>query len=60
MQGQETKPQPLTDDAKIARKARTWRQFDKQFAANKTDSTRKAEYYARQQLREAIDTEGKR
>lgn len=60
MQGQETKPQPLTDDAKIARRARTWREFDKQYTAIKNDSTRKAEYHARQQLREAIDTERKR
>lgn len=58
MQGQETKK--ATPDEKIAHQARTWRDCDKAAIANRNDNTRKAEYHARQKLREVIDTVGNR
>jgi uncharacterized membrane protein len=45
-----------TPDEKIAHQAKAWRRFDKAAIADKCDSARRAEYHARQQLREAVDT----
>ena len=47
-----------TPDEKIAHQARQWRACDKNAVANRSDITRRAEYHARQKLREAIDTQG--
>lgn len=49
-----------TPDEKIAHQARQWRACDKDAVANRSDITRRAEYQARQKLREAIDTQGGR
>ena len=53
MQDQETKK--ATADEKIAHAAKEWRPLDKAAIANKCDSTKKAEYNARQHLRRVID-----
>ena len=58
MSDQETKK--ATPDEKIAHAAREWRPLDKAAIANKCDSTKRAEYHARQKLREAVDTLGGR
>ncbi|MGZ4819353.1 MAG: hypothetical protein ACXVZJ_12045 [Terriglobales bacterium] len=57
---QEQQNHKATPDEKIAHAAREWRPLDKAAIANKCDSTRKAEYHARQKLREVIDTVGSR
>lgn len=44
-----------TPDEKIAHQAKKWRRCDKAAIADKSDSTKRAEYHARQQLREAVD-----
>jgi len=49
-----------TPDEKIAHQARQWRACDKEAVAQRSDNTRRAEYRARQKLREAIDTQGGR
>lgn len=57
---QDTENRKATPDEKIAHQARQWRVCDKAVTANKNDSTKRAEYKARQKLREAIDTQGAR
>lgn len=58
MQDQETKTAKA--ETLIASQARTWRRHDKAAAANKGDrTTQRAEYRARQKLREVIDTAGR-
>ena len=49
-----------TPDEKIAHQAREWRVYDQAAIGNKTDEARRAEYNARQKLREVVDTVGKR
>lgn len=44
-----------TPDEKLEHQLRTWRRFDKAAIANRSDSTRRAEYHARQKLRETAD-----
>lgn len=45
-----------TDDEKIAWLARVWRQADKDAIADRSDEPKqRAEYWARQALRQAID-----
>lgn len=45
-----------TEDEKIAWLARVWRQADKDAIANRSDEPKqRAEYWARQALRQAID-----
>lgn len=44
-----------TPDEKIAHQARTWRRSDKAAIAEKSDSTKRAEYHERQKLRAAVD-----
>lgn len=52
-------PKQPSSDERIARHARAWRRVDKDASANKQDPQKqRAEYRARQQLREAIDTAG--
>jgi hypothetical protein len=47
---------PCTDDEKIAWFARVWRQADKDSIADRSDEQkRRAEYWARSALRQAID-----
>jgi hypothetical protein len=58
MQDQENRK--ATPDEKIAHQARNWRKHDREAASNRCDNTRRAEYHARQKLREAIDTQGGR
>ena len=59
MQGQETNK--ATPDEKIAHQARTWREVDRDAIANKQDPQKqRAEYRARQQLRNVIDNAGAR
>lgn len=48
-----------TPDEKIASTAKDWRRCDKQAIANKTDRfAQRAEYQARQKLREVVDQAG--
>jgi hypothetical protein len=58
MQDQENRK--ATPDEKIAHQARNWRARDKDATVNRSDKSRRAEYHARQKLREAIDTQGGR
>lgn len=58
MPDQETKK--VTPDERIAHQAKTWRQHDKEASLCKCDRTKRAEYHARQKLREAVDTLGGR
>jgi hypothetical protein len=59
MPDQETKQ--ATPEERIAHQAQTWRSIDKEAVANKQDRFKqRAEYRARQQLREVIDTAGVR
>jgi hypothetical protein len=55
MSQQEQQPRYSADD-KISLTARTWRASDKEAIANKRDPRKQqAEYFARQQLRKAVD-----
>ncbi|HAV37436.1 MAG TPA: hypothetical protein DCX52_13970 [Massilia sp.] len=59
MQAQETNK--ATPDERIAHQAKTWRSIDKAAVADKKDPQKqRAEYHARQQLRQVIDTVGSR
>jgi hypothetical protein len=44
-----------TPDEKVVHRAKAWRDRDKEATANRCDDTKRAEYFARQQLREAVD-----
>ena len=44
-----------TPAEKVAHQAKAWRDRDKEAIANRCDDTRRAEYLARQRLREAVD-----
>lgn len=44
-----------TPAEKVVHRAKAWRDRDKAVTANRCDATRRAEYFARQQLREAVD-----
>jgi len=46
-----------TPEEKIAHQARNWRACEKKAIAHRNDNTKRAEYQARQKLREAIDTQ---
>jgi hypothetical protein len=45
---------PTPEDI-VVRQARAWRDRDKAAIANRGDANKRAEYFARQQLREAVD-----
>lgn len=55
---QDQKNRKATPDEKIAQAAREWRPLDKAAIGNPCDQTKKAEYRARQHLREVVDTVG--
>lgn len=44
----------ITDES-VVHKARAWRQRDREAIASPDHEAKRAEYYARQQLREAVD-----
>jgi hypothetical protein len=44
-----------TPGEKVVQQAKVWRDRDKAAIANRCDDTKRAEYFARQQLREAVD-----
>lgn len=44
-----------TPDEKVVHRAKVWRDRDREATANRCDATRRAEYHARQQLREVVD-----
>jgi len=44
-----------TPDERVAYQARVWRDRDKEAIANRCTATQRAEYLARQQLREVVD-----
>jgi hypothetical protein len=44
-----------TSHEKVVHRAKAWRDRDKAAIANRCDDTQRAEYFARQQLREAVD-----
>jgi hypothetical protein len=53
--------QPCTDDERIAWLARVWRQADKDSIGDRNDEQkRRAEYWARSMLRQAIDMAARR
>jgi hypothetical protein len=45
---------PTPEDI-VVRQARAWRDRDKAAIANRCDDTKRAEHFARKQLREAVD-----
>jgi|GEM_PF-2213156 len=49
-----------TPDEKVVHQVEVWRDRDKEAIANPCDATKRAEYRARQQLREAADMLKKR
>lgn len=52
--GDQEKRTPTPNDIVVS-KARAWRDRDKAAISNRCDDTKRAEYHARQQLREAVD-----
>jgi hypothetical protein len=50
---------PTPEDI-VVRQARAWRDRDKAAIANRCDDTKRAEHFARKQLREAVDMLEKR
>jgi hypothetical protein len=44
-----------TSHERVVHQAKAWRDRDKAAIADRCDDTRRAEYHARQQLREAVD-----
>lgn len=54
---QDEENRKATPEERIANQALNWRACDKEAIANRSDSTRRAEYRARQRLREVIDTQ---
>lgn len=55
-----TESRTATPDEKVVHRAKVWRDRDKEATASRCQDTKRAEYLARQQLREAVDMLEKR